>query len=118
MLPALVGGAKPGEVRLLERLASFWGLSYQILDDLKDVFPPAAQTGKTPARDRALNRPNLALAIGPNQSLQRVERMLRLGDRVLGRLRAQWPALDFLQELRGRFRTEIAALKETNLSPA
>ena len=67
MLPALLGGAEPAEVKLLERLAAFWGLSYQALDDLKDVFQQAEQTGKTVARDASLNRPNLALAIGaPN----------------------------------------------------
>jgi geranylgeranyl pyrophosphate synthase len=118
VLPALIGGANPGDVCLLERLASFWGLSYQILDDLKDVFQNPDQTGKTSSRDSSLNRPNMALAIGANQSLQRAERMMGLGDRVLVRLMARLPAVNFLHELGGRFRTEFAIMKETPLSPA
>ena len=114
VLPALVGGAKPREVRLLERLAGFWGLGYQILDDLKDVLQPSAQTGKTSARDQSLNRPNLALAIGADQSLRRLERLMGLGDRVLARL----PTLNFLSEFRGRFQREILRIKTGNSSPA
>jgi len=118
VLPALVGGATPGEVRLLERLAAFWGLSYQILDDLKDVFQPSAQSGKTAARDESLNRPNMALAIGAAEALRRLERLMGLGDRVLVLLMARLPGLGFLHELRGRFRSEIAGIKETNSFPA
>ena len=118
VLPSLLGGAGTGEVRLLERLAAFWGLSYQILDDLKDVFQPSAQSGKTTARDQSLNRPNLALAIGPGQSLARLERLLGSGDQVQARLLARLPALTFLNELRHRFREEITGIKALHLSPA
>ena len=116
VLPALLGGAGAGEVQLLERLAAFWGLSYQILDDLKDVFQQPAQTGKTAARDQSLNRPNTALAIGANQSLLRLERLMRLGDQVLARLMARLPSLVFLNELRGRFREEIVGIDATAFS--
>jgi len=118
VLPALLGGAQPSEVQSLERLAAFWGLGYQILDDLKDVFQQSEQTGKTVARDRSLNRPNMALAIGVSQSLLRLERLLVLGDRVLARLMARLPSLFFLHELRSRFREEIVGIKAANLSPA
>src|SRR5450631_309112 len=64
VLPALLGGASATELRLLDRIAMYWGLSYQILDDLKDVLQSAAETGKTGARDVSLDRPNIALAIG------------------------------------------------------
>ena len=118
VLPAMLGGALPGEVRLLERLAAFWGLSYQILDDLKDVSLPSAQTGKTAARDRSLNRPNMALAIGANQSLLRLDRLMYLGDQVLARLMARLPSLVFLNELRRRFQEEILGIQGSKFSPA
>jgi geranylgeranyl pyrophosphate synthase len=118
VLPALLGGAQPGEVQLLERLAAFWGLSYQILDDLKDVFQQPAQTGKTAARDKSLNRPNMALAIGANESLLRLERLLVLGDQVLARLMARLPTLVYLNELRSRFQEEIVGIKAANPSSA
>jgi geranylgeranyl diphosphate synthase, type II len=119
VLPALLAGAEPAQVRLLERLSVFWGLGYQILDDFKDVFPPAAAgTGKISARDQSLNRPNLVLAIGADQSLQRLERLMGLGDRILNRLMARLPSLEFLSELRGRFRREIIRIKSINFSAA
>ena len=111
VLPALLGGAEPAEVKLLERLAAFWGLSYQALDDLKDVFQQAEQTGKTVARDASLNRPNLALAIGAPNAFRRVERLMRLSDCTLDRLVKRLPSLIFLTELRGRFREELASFK-------
>ncbi|MDB6022198.1 MAG: crtE1 [Pedosphaera sp.] len=119
VLPALLAGVEPGEVRLLERLAVFWGLGYQILDDFKDVYQQAAAcTGKTSARDQSLNRPNLVLAVGADQSLQRLERLMGLGDQILNRLMARLPSLGYLNELRGRFRQEISRIKAINFSPA
>jgi geranylgeranyl pyrophosphate synthase len=38
VLPAMLGGASAREIQLLERIAMYWGLSYQIVDDLKDVL--------------------------------------------------------------------------------
>ena len=113
VLPALAGGAAAAELRMLERLAVFWGLSYQILDDLKDVYQKPDQTGKTADRDARLNRPNVALDLGAKNSLLRVERLMRLGDRVLTRLKRRQPSLSFMEELRLRFREEIAAFEVT-----
>ncbi len=118
VLPALLGGASSGEVRALERLATFWGLSYQILDDLKDVFSEPEQTGKTAGRDRSLNRPNLTLEIGPSRALRRLERLIDLGDRVLARLAAQAPALTFLEALSRRLRDELTGINVAILSTA
>ena len=118
VLPALLGGAREGELQLLERLAAFWGLSYQILDDLNDVFQQSSQAAKTTARDEPLNRPNMVLSFGPGESLRRLERLLALGDQVLARLMARIPSLDFLEELRARFHLEISAIKAGNFSPA
>ncbi len=111
VLPALLGGANKSERRLLEHLATFWGLSYQIIDDLKDMFSRSELTGKTAARDEALNRPNAVLTAGTIPAFHRLERLLRLGDRALGRLCDRRPALGFLQQLRERFAEELAAFQ-------
>lgn len=116
VLPALAAGADPDEIRQLERLAAFWGLSYQILDDLKDIFLHADQTGKTGARDKSLNRPNSALAIGAEGSIHRLERLMRLGDRALRRLAARVSTLSYLAEIRARFREEILAIRSARLA--
>jgi len=47
VLPAMLGGASVREIQLLERIALYWGLGYQMVDDLKDVLGSAAQAGKT-----------------------------------------------------------------------
>lgn len=114
VLPALVGGARPADIRALERLAIFWGLGYQILDDLKDLFQSADASGKTSARDALLDRPNLALAIGPKHAMLRLHRLMRLSDIVLDRLMIRLPALSFLKEIRLRFNEEIAAVQSVS----
>jgi geranylgeranyl diphosphate synthase, type II len=111
VLPAMVGGASALELQLLERLAVFWSLSYQLLDDLKDICQKPEQSGKTAERDTTMNRPNVALAIGAKNALLRIERLLRLADRVVARLTLRQPSLSFLNEVRRRFRDEIIALR-------
>ena len=114
VVPALLGGARTDEARLLERLAIFWGLSYQILDDLKDVFQQPGQTGKTTSRDASLERPNIALAIGAKKAILRLDRLMRLGDLTLLRLKKRLSSLSFLDELRLRFEEEIGNITSDN----
>ena len=64
VLPAMLGDASAREIQLLERIALYWGLGYQMVDDLKDVLGSAAEAGKTVARDALLDRPNIAAAMG------------------------------------------------------
>lgn len=108
VLPALLAGAPDRDIRAWQRLATWWGLSYQMLDDLKDVHGQTDQTGKTAQRDGLLNRPNLALTEGTIKTVHRVLRLVRLGDRVLrsrtGRGDSRWA---FLGELRKRFASEL-----------
>jgi geranylgeranyl diphosphate synthase, type II len=101
VLPALAADAPATDLRMLERLAVFWGLSYQILDNLKDVYQ---KPGKTGDRDAGLHLPNIAL-------LHRIERLMRLADGVVERLVRRFPALSFLRELCRHFREEVAALE-------
>src|SRR5271165_4456632 len=74
VLPAMVGSASAREICLLQRIALFWGLSYQIVDDLKDVHQSDEASGKTGARDLLLDRPNIAAAIGTAGAIARLTR--------------------------------------------
>lgn len=103
VLPAMLGGASTRELALLERVATLWGLAYQILDDLKDVLQSSVVSGKTAARDLHLDRPNIALAAGVPAAVARLLRMVTLGDRMLEALLRRRPALEFL----GRLRTDL-----------
>jgi geranylgeranyl diphosphate synthase type II len=113
LLPAMLGGASASELQLLERLALSWGLSYQIVDDLKDVLQSPAETGKTVARDSSLDRPNLALAIGVPAAVERLTRLMHLGDKTLERLILQRPAIAFLQRLRDDLKSESVRLSQS-----
>ncbi len=117
VLPAMLGGAGARTVQLLDRLAIFWGLAYQTLDDLKDVLYSSAQTGKTPARDALLHRPNLALAIGVDAAFERVHQLMRLSDNTIMKLDAQgnW---GFLGAVRAQFLRETAILTDEQLARA
>jgi geranylgeranyl diphosphate synthase type II len=118
VLPAIVGHARPAEIHLLDRLAVFWGLSYQTLDDLKDVLNGDEIYGKTAARDAFLDRPNLALTIGVPESFERVDRLINLACRAIARLVERRGRLAFLREMRGQFNKEIAILSKASLTRA
>jgi geranylgeranyl diphosphate synthase, type II len=118
VLPAIIGQAQPHEANLLDRLAIFWGLSYQTLDDLKDVLHDDDVHGKTAARDACLDRPNLALMIGVPESFYRIERLMNLGSRVIARLVRRRGRLAFLRDVRIQFNKEIANLSEASLTRA
>ncbi len=107
VLPAMVAGAPPRELRHLERIAASWGLAYQIVDDLKDVLQSVAETGKSVARDLLLDRPNTAAAIGVPAAVERLQRLIALGDRTLSRLLGARPALAFLDQLRNSLQDEL-----------
>jgi geranylgeranyl pyrophosphate synthase len=118
VLPAIVGQAQPHEANLLDRLAIFWGLSYQTLDDLKDVLQGDGTHGKTAARDACLDRPNMALTIGVPESFNRIERLMNLSSRVIARLVHRRARLTFLRDVRVQFNKEIANLSEASLTLA
>ncbi len=107
-LPALLGDALERELQQIDRIALFWGLGYQIVDDLKDVLQSAEESGKTSARDALLERPNIAVAIGVQGAVLRLARLIDLGDRALSGLLAVRPELEFLERLRSDLQTELA----------
>lgn len=110
VLPAIVGGASARSVRLLDRLAVLWGLAYQALDDLRDVLHDTERAGKTTSRDRLLDRPNLALTLGPAATVVRLKKLVHLGQRLTGALQASDPALRCLREPAERLEREVSAL--------
>jgi geranylgeranyl diphosphate synthase, type II len=107
VLPAMAGGATPRELQLLHRISSCWGLSYQIVDDLKDVLESSASSGKTAARDEFLGRPNMVLAIGVGGAMNRLLRLLHLGDWSLRMLIKIRPSLSFLGDFRATLKDEL-----------
>ncbi len=110
VLPGILGDASPAELQLLDRVAICWGLTYQIVDDLKDLLQSSAESGKTVARDISMGRPNIALAIGVAGAVQRLQRLINIGDRMLDRLVALRPGVAFLQELRVQLDAEAAEI--------
>lgn len=102
VLPALVAGEGPGNLRRLERLAASWGLAYQILDDFKDSLMDAGETGKTVGRDAGLGRPNLPALAGTRRALARLDHLLEESRLVVGALTMEgeerWAPLGSLQD--------------------
>lgn len=102
VLPAVVAGEDGATLGRLERLASSWGLAYQILDDFKDRLMGPEETGKTAGRDAGLGRPNLPALAGPQCSLARLRHLLATARAVVDRLEALpgrgWDPLGSLQD--------------------
>jgi len=109
----MLGGAPAREIQLLERISVCWGLGYQAIDDLKDVLQSASETGKTAARDELLDRPNIARAIGVCAAVERLERLLHVGDLALQRLLVHRPALSFLSNLRSDLESELRQVTDS-----
>jgi geranylgeranyl pyrophosphate synthase len=112
-LPALVVPATPAESRALHSLCLYWGLAFQIVDDLRDVLSSAVNEGKTTGRDREKSRPNLALALGVTAARARLARLSGLSDRALVHLapdgQGRWACLAAFQaEVVSALSTEAA----------
>src|ERR1035441_10064336 len=95
-------------MQLIERIAMFWGLGYQIVDDLKDVLQGAEDSGKTAARDVLLDRSNTVVAMGAGGAVQRLMRFIDLGDKALYDLMRSQGGLSFLGRLRSELEEELA----------
>jgi len=107
--PAIQGGlADAKDVRELERLSIYWGLAYQVSDDLKDVCSLAQDTGKSVRQDELKGRPNIAVCDGIPRAVNRMLHYVSRGDRVLERLVARREAWRFLSSMRTRFDHELA----------
>jgi geranylgeranyl pyrophosphate synthase len=107
VLPAMLGGATTRELQLLERISLFWGLAYQMVDDLKDLLANSEQSGKTVARDVLLDRPNVASVMGVPSVIVRLRKFIRLGDLTLMLLLRLNPEMAFLGALRSDLEEEL-----------
>ena len=117
VLPAILAGAPPSELLLLERIAKYWGFSYQIIDDLKDVLHSSTDIGKTTARDSLLDRPNVSIIMGTAAAIERLHRLIRIGDTALQRLVVARPPLAFLEALRNDLRKQAGLASEAASQP-
>ena len=111
VLPAILGNAATGEIRQIERIALFWGLGYQIVDDLKDVLQSEEQSGKTPARDVLLGQPEHRGSHRNPWRRSTAHAIHRPGRQNTATVFvASRPELDFLERLRGELQHELATV--------
>lgn len=96
--PAILAGVDVRERLLLDRLAVYWGLAYQLADDFADL-QPGMPLGKSAGRDAARGRPNHVKAVGKAAAAQRLARLLALVQRTVAglvQIRAGWVGLEAL----------------------
>ena len=67
----------------------------------------SSTSGKTAARDEFLGRPNIVLAIGAGGAMNRLLRLLHVGDWNLKMLVRIRPSLSFLGEFRATLKDEL-----------
>jgi geranylgeranyl diphosphate synthase, type II len=111
VLPAMISGAPAGQIRLLSQLSVFWGLAYQIMDDLKDILKTPLETKKTTGRDELLGRPNLALAEGPVGTSRLLGRLIWLGEVTLDRAREESSVFETLRGFQNKVAGEYLRLQ-------
>lgn len=104
LLPAFLGAPSVAEFRALKALCVYWGLAYQIADDLADAAG---------AQDRA--RPNLATVAGFAAARAQLARLLGQADRTLRRLTAAHPRWDYLAEFQARL-LPVSRARRTGLA--
>lgn len=108
LFPALLTAPGHAERRALEALCIYWSLAFQGLDDLHDVLTTSTDAGKTTGRDRALVRPNLAVALGVPAARRRIARLLTQAHREIKILAGMRPTWSYLQD----FQTYFAGLAQ------
>jgi len=112
-LPALLGGADAATLAQLRQLATLWGESYQLLDDAKDLFATRHETGKTPCRDLALQRPNYVLAAGTERSLAQLEANAQAAAELLAALGPADPRWQVLGQLQAYLDEQVRELRQS-----
>jgi geranylgeranyl pyrophosphate synthase len=106
VFPALLGGASRRELQLLNRLATFWGMAYQIGDDIKDVLFTSGQSGKTANRDHEMGRPNMVLANGSRAAMAMTGRFLARANATIAQLPGEPSSWTFLRRRHVTFLAE------------
>ncbi len=125
LLPAWIAELDPRPRHLLDRLATLWGLSYQIVDDFGDLFLDPSVSGKSSQRDDLLGRPNLPMASGAAAALEQLENLLTEAQALLRELyrgasltAEPWTELESLQGLLNdeavRLRSELGLREQSD----
>lgn len=81
----------------LHRMAVYWGVAYQLIDDLLDLRPDR-NSGKDSYRDSLMNRPNSVSILGLAGAQARLERLLRLAESNLSRLSDRSARWNYLRD--------------------
>ena len=92
---ALLGGARPEQLRRLTRYGELLGLAFQIVDDIMDAEASTKITGKPPSRDRVRHKATFPAVLGLPAAKERAEELFA----------------DTVKELRS-FGTRAAPLRE------
>jgi geranylgeranyl pyrophosphate synthase len=118
LLPAMIGGLSFSEMLQLSRLARYWGIAYQGMDDFYDLHLFDASSGKTPFRDVVQQRPNLVVALGSQAAYREIEYYLAGAGRQIDRLvklNSKWVFLsDFHAILMGKEEGLRSVLERAN----
>lgn len=93
---ALVGGARPAQLRRLTRYGECLGLAFQIADDVLDAEAASARTGKVEGRDRARGKATFPAVLGLPAAK---ERAAGLRDQAVEVLRPFAATADPLREI-------------------
>lgn len=119
LLPAVLAGVSFGECLRIARVARYWGIAYQGMDDFQDMCLAGAASGKTPFRDLAQNRPNLVVALGAVEAARDVHTYLQGAGAQIEQLiaiDAKWAFLtNFHACLTGKEDALVAALENADL---
>lgn len=99
VLPALIGRASEAVLTRLDRLSELWGLSYQIVDDFKDILLSDEEAGKSTSRDSKLGRPNLPRSAGLAVASQLLEDLMRGAEELVREFEANSPMRPLLESL-------------------
>ena len=91
------GRSSPSERLELRRLAVYWGVAYQLIDDLQDLRSDQ-DTGKDSNRDSLMNRPNTVSTLGLTRAQARLERLMRLAEARLSNLSDRGARWNYLRE--------------------
>jgi|DewCreStandDraft_2_1066082.scaffolds.fasta_scaffold02541_9 geranylgeranyl diphosphate synthase type II len=93
---AILGGARPGQLRRLTRYAEFLGLAFQIADDILDEEGSLQMTGKVGGGDRKQQKATFPSVLGLPASKQRARELL---DQALDELSAFSDAAEPLRQI-------------------
>jgi geranylgeranyl pyrophosphate synthase len=119
LLPAVLAGVSFGECLRVARVARYWGIAYQGMDDFQDVCLSGGDSGKTPFRDVVQGRPNLVVALGVVDAYREVHHYLQgAGAQIdeLIQIDTKWAFLtQFHACLIGKEEALIVALEDANL---